>query len=114
MIEEIKSEEKGIIAAFTPSSALGNGTGSDGFDEVSDIAPLKGKHFIWRCLIEGPLLELPLKVSSLVNNGCHLILIRPNVIKKLGLEILHLKPPKPLALPLRTVIEKKRWNLRTM
>jgi hypothetical protein len=106
-IEEVDSKEDDIVAAFTPS-ALRNGTDSGGSDEVSDIAPLECKHFVWQCLIEGPLLEFPLKISSLVDNGCHLVLIRPDVVEKLGLEIFTLETPKTVDVAIRNHDKKEK------
>jgi hypothetical protein len=113
-IEEVNSEEDDIVAAFTPSSVLGNCTDSGRFDKVSDITPLKCKHFIWQCLIEGPLLEFPLNTSSLVDNSCHLVLIRPNVVEKLGLEIFTPETPKTIDVTIKNHDKKKKWFSETM
>jgi hypothetical protein len=81
-VEVADSEEEEIVAAFAPSAVLGNGTDSGESDNVSDLAPLKCKHFTWKCLVDGPRTEFPLKVASLVNNGCHLVLIRPDIVER--------------------------------
>ena len=99
------------MAAFAPSASLGNGTDSGGSDSMSDIAPLKCKHFVWNCLIDGPLTESPLKVSSLVDNGCHLVLIRPDIVEKLGLPILHLETPEPVDVAIKNRKEKEKMIL---
>ena len=111
-IEEVESEEEEVVAAFAPSASLGNGTDSGGSDSVSDIAPLKCKHFVWNCFIDGPLSEFPLKVSSLVDNGCHLVLIRPDIVEKLGLSILHLETPETVDVAIKNRKEKEKMILK--
>jgi hypothetical protein len=54
-IEEVTSDNDEMVAAFGPSASLGNEMDSGGSDTVSDIAPLKCKHFIWKCTIDSPL-----------------------------------------------------------
>lgn len=66
-IKDVDSDEDEVIATFTPSAALGDGTDSGDSDTVSEITPLKCKHFIWKWTIDGPLSEFPLKVMSLVD-----------------------------------------------
>ena len=110
-LEEVESDEENVVAAFSPSAALGNGTDSGGSDSVSDLAPLKCKHFTWSCLINGPLLEFPLKVSSLVDNGCHLVLIRPEIVEKLGLPILSLDIPETVNVAIKDHKRKEKLVL---
>jgi hypothetical protein len=44
----------------------------------------------------------------LIDNGCHLVLIRPDIIEKLGLIIFPLESPENINLQSRTVNKKKR------
>jgi Aspartyl protease len=110
-IEEVESEDN-VIAAFAPSASLGNRTDSGGSDNISDLSPLKCKHFIWNCIINGPLSEFPLKVSTLVDNGCHLVLIRPNIVQKLGLPIHTLHTPEPVDVAIKNRKEKQKCILK--
>ena len=110
-IEEVESEDDDVVAAFAPSAALGNGTDSDGSDTVSSLAPLKCKHLVWSCFIDSPLTEFPLKISSLIDNGCHLILIRPDIVKKLGLHISTLKQPETVDVAIKNRKEKLKIEL---
>jgi hypothetical protein len=106
-IEEIDSDDGDIIAAFAPTSALGNRTDSGRSDSVSDMAPLKCRHFVWNCLIDRPFTEFPLKFLLLVDNGCHLVLIRLDVIKRLGLIIFYLKIPESIDIAIKDCKKKE-------
>ena len=78
---------------------------------MSSLAPLKCKHLVWSCFIDGPLTEFPLKISSLIDNGCHLILIRPDIVKKLGLHISTLKQPETVDVAIKNRKEKLKIEL---
>jgi len=56
--------------------------------------PFKSKHIVWKCTIDGPAAEFPLKFSSLISNGSHLVLICPDTVAKLGLPVLLLPEPE--------------------
>ena len=112
LVEVIDSDKDEIVAAFAPSAVLGDGTDSGGSDNVSTIAPLKCKHFIWQCLIDGPSTEFPVKVSSLVDNSCHLVLIHPNIVHTLGLNIFTLKEPEPIDVAIKNSKQKKKLELK--
>ena len=111
LIEVIESDGEDIVAAFAPSAVLGNGTDSGESDTMSDLAPLKCKHFIWRCFVDGPSTKFPVKVSSLVDNGCHLVLIRPDIVAKLGLRTFPLPSPEPIDVAIKDVKKKKKMVL---
>ena len=90
-----------FIAAVFPSlssSAVGDGSFSDGSDSsfapVSPPPPLKSKHFIWNCTLTGPAVTFPINKPSLIDNGCHMVLIRPDLVEELGLPILALENPE--------------------
>ena len=72
-----------------PSAALGDG--SDSGDGC--VAPFSTSHFFWSCLIDGPNLDTPVSVDTLIDNGSHLVLIDATLIKKLGLPISTLSKP---------------------
>jgi hypothetical protein len=110
-IEDVDSDDRDVIAAFAPSAAFRNGMDSGGSDNVSDIAPLKPKHFIWNCIIDSPLLEFPLKVLSLIDNRCHLVLIRPDIIEKLSLIIFFLESPKNIDIAIKDCEKKRKMQL---
>ena len=81
-----------------PSGVIGDGSFSDGSDSsfasVSSPPPLKSKHFIWNCILNGPAVTFPVNKPTLIDNGCHMVLIHPDVIKELGLPIFALKEPE--------------------
>jgi hypothetical protein len=111
LLETMESEGEEAVAVFAPSAVLGNGTESGELDAVSDLAPLKCKHFVWKCFIEGPSTEFPLKVYSLVDNGCHLVLICPDIVEKLGLPTFSLPTPEPIAVAIKDSKEKEKMIL---
>jgi hypothetical protein len=113
LIEVTESDEDKIVAAFAPSAVLGNGTNLGESGTVSDLAPLKCKNFIWRCFVDGPSTEFPIKFLSLINNGCHLVLIRPDVVKKLGLPTFTLPSPEPIDVAIKDSKKKKKMVLES-
>jgi hypothetical protein len=75
------------------SSVIGNGSFSS--EEDSSVCqPFKSKHYVWKCMINGPLDEFPVKISSLIDNGAHMILICPETVNKLGLTPIPLPEPE--------------------
>ena len=90
-----------FIAAVFPnllSGLIGDGSYSENsdssFSSVSKQPPLKSKHFIWNCSLTGPAVTFPITTPSLIDNGCHMVLIRPDIVEKLGLPIFALKEPE--------------------
>ena len=87
-----------IAAVFPnlPSGLIGDGSenSDSSFSSVSVQPPLKSKHFIWNCSLTGPAVTFPITAPSLIDNGCHMVLIRPDIVEKLGLPIFALKEPE--------------------
>lgn len=89
-----------FIAAIFPSlssGAIGDGSFSEGSDSsFASLSPppLKSKHFIWNCSLDGPSVTFPVTRPSLIDNGCHMVLIHPNTVKTLGLPLLTLEQPE--------------------
>ena len=76
------SQTKDFIAAVFPTLASGaveDGSFSEGsnnsFASVSTKPHIKSKHFIWSCSLTGPAVDLPVIKPSLIDNGCHMVLI---------------------------------------
>jgi Aspartyl protease len=84
------------VTTFGPlSSAAVIGDGSFLTDSDTSVRqPFKSKHYIWKCTIDGHADEFPLKFSTLIDNGAHMVLIRPETVKKLGLPALLLPQPE--------------------
>ena len=90
-----------FIAAIFPSMSS-NVFGDGSFNEESDSSlssvsnppPLKSKHFIWNCSLTGPSVTFPVMKQGLIDNGCHMVLIRPDIVEELGLPIFALKEPE--------------------
>jgi hypothetical protein len=90
-----------FIAAVFPclsSGVIGNRSFTDASDSsfasVSKTPPLKSKHFIWDCILNGPTVTFPLKKAALIDNGCHMVLIQPDIVKELGLPVFTLEQPE--------------------
>lgn len=82
----------------------------DSSDEVS--APLKSKHLRWNCLAPGPKTDFPIAVSSLIDSGAHLVLIRPDLVDNLGLPRLKLQTPEIVDVALNDKDAPSRTELR--
>ena len=90
-----------FIAAIFPSllsSAVGDSSFSEGSDNsfasVSASPHIKSKHLIWDCLLTGPKVNFPVTKPALIDNGCHMVLIRPDIIHELGLDMFTLDQPE--------------------
>ena len=70
IVEADSSTDSDFIASIfgpLPSVlALGNRSFSEGDASVSH--PTKSKHYVWKCLIDGPAVEFPMKTASLIDN----------------------------------------------
>ena len=74
-----------IFGPLSQTSVLGNGSFSESDASVS--IPKKSKHYIWKCAIDGPAVEFPVKTMSLIDNRAHIVLICPDLVTKLGLHL---------------------------
>ena len=90
-----------LVAAVFPHNAPITADGSITEDSdssiasVSDKTPLKGKHFIWTCRIDNAIDQVSVKARALIDSGAHMVLIRPDLVKRLNLR------SHPLATPER-------------
>jgi hypothetical protein len=99
-VEEIRVEETqnihSSIAAVLPSATipfvLGTGA-SDTESEPSSVSPISVPHYIWHANVHG-LAEFPTPINCLLDNGAHLILIRPETVADLGLQKRKLHSPQ--------------------
>lgn len=77
---------------------MGDGSFSEGSDNShASMSPgphIKSKHFIWDCLLTGPAVNFPVKKPALINNGCHMVLIHPNIVDELHLQTFSLDQPE--------------------
>ena len=79
--ESDEDNEGDFITAVMPLAVLGNGS----FSEEDVSPPLRSKHFITKFKVYGPRLDFALEYSALIDNGAHVVLIRPEVVDELGL-----------------------------
>jgi len=100
-------DEDDYIAAVMPSAVLGNGS----FSESDVSPPLRSKHFVAKFNIFADHLDFPLTYSSLVDNGAHLVLIRPEVVDQLRLQRHPLKTPEIVSVAIEDGKKKKRMKL---
>jgi predicted aspartyl protease len=82
-----------MFGPLAASAVIGNGSFSSEGDS-SVCQPFKSKHYVWNCTINGPADEFPIKVSMLIDNGAHMVLIRPETVKQLGLPSFPLPEPE--------------------
>jgi hypothetical protein len=94
------------VNAVLPSSiafALGNGSVSseenDFIGAVSNVAPFTVDHLQWEANVFGGN-EFPTRITCLLDNGAHLVLIRPETVADLALPIRKLTEPISVTLAL--------------
>lgn len=106
--------EEGIYATFgltATSSVLGNGSFSEGKTSVS-LPPIKSKHFIWKCNVDSnPTVDFPVTAHTLIDNGAHIVLIRPELVTKLGLHIHTLEVPEEVDVAIDTSCKQKKKQI---
>ena len=93
------------VAAILPSSssgsfALGNGE-SDTESDPSIVSPISVPHYIWHANVHGTA-EFPIPIDCLLDNGAHLVLIRPETVVDLGLKIRKLVKPQCATLAIKS------------
>ena len=106
--------EEGIYATFGPTAAsavLGNGSFSEGEHSVS-LPPIKSKHFIWKCNIDaGPTVDFPVAAHTLIDNGAHIVLIRPQLVEQLQLPVYRLNQPEEVDVAIDSSCKKKEKQI---
>ena len=112
-----KTDNEDFVAAIFPSGYIGDNSfsGSDSSNaSVSTPPPIKSKHFIWDCILNGPSVTFPVTKPSLIDNGCHMVLIRPDVVEELGLPVFALKEPETVDVAIsfsKSGISRKKHSL---
>ena len=103
----VSEDEEECIAAVMPSAVLGNGS----FSESDVSPPLQSKHFVAKFNIFAGHLDFPLTFPSLVDNGAHVVLIRPNIVDQLRLQRHPLKTPEIVSVAIEDGKKKKKMKL---
>ena len=97
-IETVNSDDEiSATAALLPNSPGEYNSDSDEDWDVSrrDVSPpLRCKHLVWHCQIHSLIEDFPVKTRVLIDNGAHLILIRPDLVDRLGLKKHKLHKPE--------------------
>ncbi|KAJ7585334.1 hypothetical protein C8J56DRAFT_1052639 [Mycena floridula] len=65
------------------------------------VPSVRGSHLVWQCEISGPLSSFPIKTRVLIDNGSHLVLIRPELTAEMGLKLQKLKVPEHVDVALK-------------
>jgi hypothetical protein len=106
-------EDVSATAAILPHSANDYTSDSDEDWDVSrhevSHTPHRGKRLIWNCQINSLMTDFPIKTCTLIDNGAHLVLIRPELVEELGLKKYRLHKPEPVSIAFSN--EKKKTEL---
>lgn len=75
---------------------------SDTESEELNVSPTSVPHYIWHANVHGNA-KLPIPFDTLLDNGAHLVLIRPEAVIDLGLPVHKLKEPQRATLAINSV-----------
>jgi len=91
------------ISGRYPSSISDYSSDSEEDDlAICDVSvPIKSKHLVWHCQVHRLTNDFPVKTCTLIDNGAHLVLIRPELIAELNLKKHHLHMPEPVDVALK-------------
>jgi hypothetical protein len=109
-----KETTANTVAAVLPSNSYlsfvlgdGNPDSSCSMSEVCDFGPISEPHLVWRATVwNSSYVQIP--VDTLLKNGAHLALVRPDFASDLNLPICKLTKPMRITLALQnspTVVE---------
>ncbi|KAF5368252.1 hypothetical protein D9757_011235 [Collybiopsis confluens] len=87
------------------SSESGEGTDNAGSVSLSQM-PFFVPHFLWRALISGPALSDPLPLTVMIDDGCPFVLIRADVVTRLGLKRKRLRNPQQMSLAMSSGVDE--------
>lgn len=89
-------DEPNTIAAVLPSASDYESDSAEDTDlSKCDVsAPTKSKHLVWDCQIHGLIADFPVKTRALIDNGAHVVLIRPELVADLNLRKHRLHEPE--------------------
>ena len=89
-------EESNPIAVVLPSVSDYDSDSDENVDLADhDVsAPIKSKHLVWHCQVHGLINDFPVKTRTLIDNGAHVVLIRPELVAKLNLKKYRLRMPE--------------------
>ena len=107
-------EEISAAAAILPDSPGGYASDSEEAADISrrDVsAPLRIKHLFWNCQIHGLIDDFPVKTKALIDNGAHLVLMRPELAAKLSLKVYRLREPEIVDVALKDSNTKIKTQL---
>ncbi|KAJ7598002.1 hypothetical protein C8J56DRAFT_1042172 [Mycena floridula] len=97
-----KGKTKAVAAVMQPSTDDDEYL-SNSDDTVSNrfIPSVRVSHLVWHCEVSGPSTSFPIKTRALIDNGSHLVLIRPELAAEMGLERKKLRIPEHVDVALR-------------
>lgn len=86
-----------LPSSYQPFVLLGDDSDSSGSNE--DVSPISVPHLMWRCQIWNSD-DVQIPYDCLLDDGAHLVLIRPETVTDLGLPIRRLHEPECVTLAL--------------
>lgn len=89
------------IAAVLPSTSVGFvvGSGSDSEEDDTVSSPITVPHLMWKANVWGKD-EFQIPIDCMLDDGAHMVLIRPEIVTDLGLHIQKLRKPHLIGLAL--------------
>ena len=109
-IQPVANISSQVAAILPPSIPFNLGTG--GSDTESDpstsVSPISVPHYTWNATIHGRD-EFPTPITCLLDNGAHLVLIRPETVADLGLNIRKLHTPQSVTVAINS--ERQTFQL---
>lgn len=79
------------VAAVMPAITAVLGDGTDSKEEC--VAPFHSPHLTWDCLLNGPGVPVPEKISALIDSGSHTVFIDSRLADRLSLRWRKLPAP---------------------
>ena len=91
-----------VAAVFPHAASIHADTSSSEASEtsitsVSHATPLKGRHLVWTCRVNNPTDRVSVKTLALIDSGAHMVLIRPDLVKRLNLKSFPLDQPERIS-----------------
>lgn len=91
------SEINYVLSPESDDGSIQSTPVSDSFDSYSYCGPISVEHLRWKAAALGHN-DFPVPFDCLIDNGAHLVLIRPETVQTLGLKIHKLKNPELVSL----------------
>lgn len=94
VVEEEEEDKENIVAAVLPSRTTVYDSVSESDSKYIELFTLPSLY--WNCLLDGPLLPLPISVDALIDPGSHTVLVSSSLVDQTGLCRYRLPKPKKI------------------